>query len=438
MEGNANKPTHSRALWLSVLGVLVAGAGAALAYYGWDNHSTTASLGDTYQYNIAQKASAQVTYQDNSFFGNKPEPTSTAYVSDLTKDLTANFNYNFSANQSAELTSTYSITAQVKANYALKGNSEESSNVWQQTYKLVEPVTSKITGNTVAINKTITIPYAEYKQTASDFRIALTLPTSSEVVVTFTATTKGTVNGLPFDDTRVSTVTAPLEDQLFQPKVQFDKEDSKQVMSEDTKHGQANISRAQVIGGILLIIAGGALVMFGLRKRIFKSAYQRELDKIYRYHDGLIVRTSRPIDLTDHQVIPMRSFDDMLNLEEELKKPIIADEISSTLTHFLIASSNVLYLYKLSAEPTSSRAAEQKAPAPKTAPAPKPTPEAPAQKVYTYGLAPAMSAKPSTDGMRSAPKRPLGSHTKKVTVAKESNDLDDIISELAKKPSKKK
>lgn len=128
----------------------------------------------------------------------------------------------------------------------------------------------------------------------------------------------------------------------------------------------------------------------------------------------------------------------MLNLEEELKKPIIADEISSALTHFLIASSNVLYLYKLSAEPTSSRAAEQKAPAPKTAPTPKPTPEAPAQKVYTYGLAPAMSAKPSADGMRSAPKRPLGSHTKKVAVTKESNDLDDIISELAKKPSKKK
>ena len=240
---------------------------------------------------------------------------------------------------------------------------------------------------------------------------------------------------MPFEDTRVSTISAPLEEQIYQPKIKFDKEASKQIVAEEDREGQAAISRVQIVAGAIIILLGSGLVIFGLRKRIFKTAYQRELDRIYRYHDGLIVRTSRPIDLTDHQVIPMRSFEDMLNLEEELKKPIIADEISSTLTHFLIASSNVLYLYKLQAQNAKSARDEAEEAVEEPIASPAPTTE----KVRTYGLASALQPAQTTDGIRPAPKRPLGPVSKKpsTSATKESNELDDIIDELAKKPTKK-
>ena len=90
------------------------------------------------------------------------------------------------------------------------------------------------------------------------------------------------------------------------------------------------------------------MIGYGLRKRIFKTSYQRELDKIYRYHDGIIVRTKHPVDISDDKIVPMRSFDDMLNLEEELKTPIIANEISNSSTEFMIIKSGVVYRYVIS------------------------------------------------------------------------------------------
>lgn len=345
---NATESHEHRALGLSAVGVLVMLIGGFIAHQGWTALTAqSANVPSAYNYSVKQSANTNITYMDSSFFGSAPNPDNHAYVSDLTKDVTANFHYEFSGSEAVDITTTYSIKAEIRANYALKGNTEDSSNVWRQEYLLVKPTSIRVDGTSTAIDKSVTIPYAEYKKIANQFRTTLALPTSSEAVATLSVRTTGTVDGTPFEDVRVSTVAIPLEEQIYQPAIKFDKEDSKQVVAQNEKQGQDRAIKIQLFGGAAVIVAGFVLAVYGLRKRIFKSAYQRELDKIYRYHDGIIVRTSRPIDLAEHRVVPMRTFDDMLNLEEELKTPIIADEISSTLTHFLIAHSNVTYLYKL-------------------------------------------------------------------------------------------
>lgn len=434
MDNNTQSGEY-RALGLSALGALLVLTGSFIAYQGYQAKSSqTANVPTAYQYTVKQMATADVSYMDSSFYGNGPSPDNRAYVSDLTKEVTAKFNYELSGSAPTDLTTTYSVKAEVKANYAIKGDSEESSNVWKQEYLLIAPTVVRNSGTGVSLSKSVAIPYADYKKAANQFRTTLALPTSSEAVATLNVRTTGTVDGTPFEDVRVSTIAMPLEEQIFQPTIKFDKEDTKQVVAATAQQGKERTTQLQLFGGAALALAGVVLVGYGMRKRIFKSAHQRELDKIYRLHDGIIVRTSRPIDLTDYQVIPMRSFEDMLNLEEELKKPIIADEISSSLTHFLIASSNVMYLYKLQTEKaSSSRSLTPTAAAPPAQPA---TATAPS-KVRTYGLAPALSAKPSNQQIQAPPRRALGSHDKRPIAVKSHDELDDIISEMTKKPSKK-
>lgn len=345
---HATDTREHRALGVSALGVLLAVIGGFAAYQGYLMQSTQVSAAPAaYKYSIRQAASTDISYMDSSFFGKAPAPDNQAYISDLTKDIAATFHYEFAGSTPTQLTTTYSAKAEVQANYALKGNSDNNANVWRQSYQLIAPTVVQTNSTGVTLDKTITIPFADYKAAANQFRTTLQLPTSSDAVATFTVHTTGVVDGTPFDDTRTSTVSMPLEQQIYQPAVKFDKEDTKQVVAQNAQQGHARLTKAELYGGVAVALAGLGLVGYGMRKRIFKSAYQRELDKIYRYHDGIIVRTSRPIDLADHHVVPMRSFDDMLNLEEELKTPIIADEISSTLTHFLIANNSVTYLYKL-------------------------------------------------------------------------------------------
>lgn len=335
-----------RAVGLSLLGFMILLAGLFAMWTG-SNKPAAQAGSSTYQYSVAQDAKAAVHYIDSDFFNNTPASTNNAYVAALTDSITASFRYDYTASSATNLTSTYDVTAQIRANYAVKGNTEDLSNVWSRDYQLVKPVTTTAETNAVSLARTVTVPYAEYVKTVDSFRTALALPTNSEVVVTFNVRVSGTIDGTAFNDARTSTVSAPLDQQIYIPGIKFDKTDTKQITPQSAADNQNRWAKLELVGGGVTAFAGVALLVYGMRKRIFKSAYQRELDKIYRYHDGIIVRTSRPIDLTDHQVVPMRSFDDMLNLEEELKSPIIADEISSTLTHFIIANNNVTYLYKL-------------------------------------------------------------------------------------------
>ncbi len=400
--------------------------GLLVAYAGFQAQAGLGQSAAAYQYNIAQSSTADIKYFDSSFFNQAPAVNNNAYISSLTDTVSAQFSYNFSGKTAADLTYTYSATAQIRANYPLKGNAEDTSNLWTKDYQLLAPVTNTVNSATISEVQKVSIPYAEYQKTANDFRNTLALPSTSEAVITFNMQVKGSASGTPFTDTRVSTVSVPLDQQIYQPSIKFDKSDSKTVVSPGEEQNQSRNGKLEMIGGILAAVAGAALIAYGLRKRIFKSPYQRELDKIYRYHDGIIVRTSRPIDLAEHEVVPMRSFNDMLNLEEELKTPIIADEISSTLTRFMIATHNVLYMFKLGAEDDTSarlashitRQATQLKAAREVLPPKKPV-ASPA--VHTYGLKPVINTqKPEANTAVARPK---------------SNDIDSIIQDIGKKPT---
>lgn len=424
-----------RSLGVSALGVLLLLVGGALAYLGYltSTNATASTTPAAYEYTVKQSAEATMTYFDSSFYqGQAPSAQNNAYVSELTNTINSKFHYNYTADKSATLTTSYEVTAQLQATYALQGSTDSSSNVWQKDYPLIKRTTSTTTGMQVTLNPTATVPYAEYKQIAQQYRTALTLPTTSQVVVVFTVQTTGTVDGMPISDTRTSTITVPLEQQIYQPLIKFDKEDTKHIVPADAKAGSDRTAKAQLIGGSALAIAGLAMVVYGLRKRIFKSAYRRELDKIYRVNDGILVRTSRPVDLAGQHVVPVRSFEDMLNLEEELKTPIIADEISSTLTHFIIAHGNVMYLYKLTDKGDDEPIAYQPDPQPSHSTPPAGSAHGELQRVHTYGLAPALKAAPRMNDI--SPKKPLNANTRPATA--KPTELDDIISEIGKKPTR--
>ncbi len=95
------------------------------------------------------------------------------------------------------------------------------------------------------------------------------------------------------------------------------------------------------------MLLGGLAIAYGLRRQIFKSPYQRELDKIYRYNDGLIVKASAKTDIAGKTIVPVESFDDILNLEESTKSPIVASPAGASATRFMIIHGDIVYVYLL-------------------------------------------------------------------------------------------
>ena len=307
-------------------------------------------LGVPYSYAINQSINNDVSYVENSYFPNGPG-VNTAYIGDLTDVVKTRLHFSFNGTSVENLTYTYDVKAVVRGTYTVPGSDSDISSVWRKEFQLVKPVTKTASAKGFSVDKTVVIPFAEYRKLVEDFRLSLALPVTSELEIKFNIQTTGMVAGEELSDSRSSTISTPLNVQIYQLATKYDKADKKSLNNRPQTDGGEMI-RAELAGAILLSLLGAVFVGMILHRSIQKSAYQRELQKIYRYHDGIIIRTSKHVAIPAHKtIVPVKSFDDILNLEEETKSPIIANTLGDSATQFLINQGDTVYMYTLGKEP---------------------------------------------------------------------------------------
>lgn len=337
------------------LPLLILASIACFAVVGWLLYDALVERGGfrlqpPYSYSLNQSVQSNVSYVDNSYFPGGPG-TNTAYISDLTDSIRTNFRYDYKGSSIENLEYTYDITATVKGAYSVPGSDQEISNVWTRQFQLVKPKTVRVSADKFSISQAVTIPFADYRKLVEDFRLSLALPVTSELEVHFNVQTKGTIRGEVLNDMRSSTISTPLNVQIYQLATKYDKTDSKELNNRPQQDGGETI-RAEVLGAVLMTLVGAGFIVLTLRHAIQKSPYERELQKIYRYHDSIIIRTSRRMEIpASKTVVAVKSFDDILNLEEETKLPIIAVTLGDVATQFMIVQDDIVYIYTLGEEP---------------------------------------------------------------------------------------
>lgn len=303
---------------------------------------------------VRQSINNEVQYKQNSFFGTTPSVEETAYIMPITDKINTMFRYQMNLSKQADLTYTYDVSARVHAAFSTAGTGTgegQSADVWTKTMKLVEPVTTHDTTSYLAVSPRVEIPFNKYRQMTEEIKNAYTLALTNEAIVTFTIRVDGTVDGTKFSDKRTSTVSFPLDQQVYRLTTKYDGQDKKKIELDSEEVALTNERKSNIIRtGIAFAVGLGLVafaVLYGLRRKIFKNSYQRELDRIYRYHNGIIVKAGKEVDLEGKDVVVMQSFDDLLNLEEELKTPIVASRMGDDATRFMIMHNNVVYAYTL-------------------------------------------------------------------------------------------
>jgi hypothetical protein len=342
-----NQSQSRRPLGFVVIGIALLIFSGYLFYDLEQQKSDSVYVPSSHQYTVKQSVDTDVTYFDNSFFKNGPGPIHAAYVMDLTDKINASFDYSLSSNDMIDATYTYDIKGSALGKYAIGANEDKTANVWSKEYQLVAPVTQTVSTKNIKLTPESEMPYAEYKQAIDSFKTALALSLNSEAAMTMTVKVEGTIGGVPFTDTRVTSVTAPLDTPIYTLAVKYDKEDTKHVVGETAKNNREQFQRYLFIFAGVVGVLGMASLLYGLRKQIFKTPYQRELDRIFRYNDGIIIRAKSAADISGKRIVPVLSFDDMLNLEEELKLPIVASPAGPEATKFIIIRDDVAYVFTL-------------------------------------------------------------------------------------------
>lgn len=343
-----NQKKHAlRSVGFSIVGFIMIVAAGYLLYTTLQQQKTVVNDPSSYDYKIVQKVDNKISYMSNSFFDSGPGVANDAYVTSLTDVINTTIHYKYSASKEANLTYSYDAKVEVRGTYSMKGDSEEASNVWEREFQILAPVTKTKTGESIDVDKSIKIPFAEYKQMIDQFKTTLGVPISGEAIVTFTLRVSGTIDGTRFEDVKASTITVPLDQQIYKLAVKYEKDTSKQVVTEQTLDNKGFLERYPLSIPAVIGFIGALLIIFGFRKKIFKSPYIRELERIYRYYDGIIIKTRKQPDLDGKKVIQVQSFKDMLNLEEEMKTPIVSGASGGESTKFMIIRDDVVYMYQL-------------------------------------------------------------------------------------------
>lgn len=346
-------PTHEhRPIGFVLLGLLLLSVTGYLFYDVWHrgDEPVASAESSTYSYAVKQSVDTDISYFGSSFYGDKPGAGNTAYIADLTDRVSATLHYSFKASREADLTSMYSATATVRAKYTAGAEITDVSNVWLREYPLIKPVTTTQQGQEVIFTPTVSIPYAEYRKNADQFKTTLAAPVTSEVAITLMVRIYGSVDGMPLDDVRVSTVTMPLDQPIFTLANKFEKEDSKQLVPQAAKSSGEAWRNNEYTAATVIAVFGLAAIVYGFRKKIFKTSYQRELERIYRYHDGIIIHARKSPQTANKSIVPVSTFDDILNLEEETKQPIVAYPLGGEATQFMIVKDDIVYAYTLGKE----------------------------------------------------------------------------------------
>lgn len=340
--------------WVKILFILIVLAIAITASVVITNGINTMNKKSSvilYSYNIKQNSDYVVNLYDNSFISSPTLGKGEAYISDLIKNIEAKFSYSYSATKMIPLKYDYNVLAIINGKYQLNGDSEESK-VWTKEFILKEPTVVELNdSNSFKINENVIIDYNYFNDVVSEFRKELKLSITSVLKVKMQVNIVANVEGKEVKETQEIYMDIPLNQQAFEIKENYKSNYSNTVFENDNN---IELGRKRLTAGCLIILVD-MLLFFNLYGIIFnikkKNKYTVKLHKILKEYGEIIVEIVNPILEDDLNVILVKNFNEMVDLEEELRIPIMFYEKSGLYEgEFVIVHNNILYKYVLTNE----------------------------------------------------------------------------------------
>lgn len=301
-----------------------------------------------YSYNINQNVNYKVNLYKNNIYETNYLDMNQIYLSNVVKGIDTTFNYEYQNTKNIPIIYEYGIVAKVVGEYILP-EEKDKSKLWNKEFVLLPTVSKETNENLIKINENINIDYGKFDEVINDLKKQISLPITAYLSVDFTVKVKGYIDYRVTEDIQVINLKMPLQQQAFKIKNTFEPEVIKDV-KELTKKELDDLFKREVIGFILLAISFS--IMFVFYKDIFNirrnNYYNQALNRILKEYGDIIIEINDEIKKDDLQVIEVKTFNEMLDLEDELKVPILFYEIiRDKMGEFVINHNSLLYRYTL-------------------------------------------------------------------------------------------
>lgn len=302
-----------------------------------------------YTYTTNKNVNYKVQLYENNFTDDNEMDANKVYIADLVKNIKLNLGYTYSGTDKTNLKYEYYISGKL---YGESQNNETNTNdtVWEKDYILLETV-KKQTNNTAGfnINENLNIDYPKYKEEVLKFRKKFGITLTTKLKITMNVKVSGEYENNKINKTDKTILEIPLGVQAFSITEDYKKQDVKKIYKQE-KNIEIENKPMTIICALISI---SSIIIFCLLfKAIFnikpKSQYTKQLNKILKNYDQIIVEVENPTKEKNSNVILVKSFEEMIDLEEELRIPIIFYEnIYRHVSVFTISHNHTIYKYIL-------------------------------------------------------------------------------------------
>ena len=298
-------------------------------------------------YNVKGYIDYDVNLLKNSYYKENVLPPNMKYVASIIDTINPSFNYELHASNDINLEYTYDITAKLKIiDY------ENNDKILQETNEVLLPeVTQQYKASNMTLHEDIKINYKKYSTYVTNFKRGLSLPVKAELVISMNIHVAGNntdvINDINMD--RKLELTIPFNVQTVEVKINTENIDKDgQLLSSVSKITNKKLFIFFIILSITSIILIDRL-FFGINRYKKYNRYYKDLNKILRNYDRLIVNGEIKYDENEYKnIIITESFEEMVDASVNLNKPIIFEEDKENKKSlFIIMSDDTLYKYTL-------------------------------------------------------------------------------------------
>lgn len=304
------------------------------------------------QLNIVYTENSNLDYKvylkENDFFDEDYWEEDNQYIASLIDYIEANFKYELEASKpNIDYQYTYKIVAEV--------NVEDKTN-HKSLYKFSEElIDGKIydfnTSSKLCINEPVKVDYNRYNDIIKRFVDLYDLNNSiASVTVNMYV---NVLDDTPKDTTKPDIPAISLNIPLTTETMAIDIESN--LVNENDINVCKTINKGKYLFGTILfamldIILVIKLIIFINDTKNEKAVYNMRLRKIMSNYGSYIQKLNNEYDFEGHQILEIKSFEDLLQIKETLNKPILMTEKSLAMeTYFFIPSDDNVYIYELKA-----------------------------------------------------------------------------------------
>ena len=297
----------------------------------------------TVAFNENSNVDYKVFLKENKFYDKEYLEKDNQYIASLINKIETKFNYNMDIPNRFDYVYGYRVDALVEVKDVTNDNT-----IYKFQENLVEKKNVSNSG-ILKINDTVNIDYPKYNDLISSFKNTYELNNA-----------KGTLKinmYLDFNGTESNSKTiknkkvASLELPLVENTISINKVNTNGSIKYDI--GNVGIARVFLVFGILILITGlvyiAYIIYYSIKSRTAEMIYQKELKNITTNYDSYIQKISDKYDIGTSQVIKIKTFNDILEIRDTLKQPILMLENErKNGTFFIIPATNsIIYVYAL-------------------------------------------------------------------------------------------